>query len=60
MKKKILTAILSGLLIATLAGCGNQLPENDAPNSMASADTAIKTDNHFFICFFMMNSFSIK
>ena len=43
MKKKILTAILSGLLIATLAGCGNQLPENDAPNSMASADTTLVT-----------------
>ena len=39
MKKKILTAILSGLLIATLAGCGNQPPENDMPESMASADT---------------------
>lgn len=43
MKKKILTAILSGLLIATLAGCGNQLPENDMPESMASADTTSVT-----------------
>lgn len=42
MKKKVITAVLCGLLITGLAGCGEQvkLPEKIAPDSMASADAS--------------------
>ena len=42
MKKKVITAVLCGLLITGLAGCGEQAkpPEKISPNSMASADAS--------------------
>ena len=41
MKKKAITAVLCGLLITGLAGCGEQVkpPEKTAPDSTVSADT---------------------
>lgn len=46
MKKKVITAVLCGLLITGLAGCGEQAkpPEKTTPDSMVSAE-AISTPN---------------
>lgn len=42
MKKKVITAVLCGLLITGLAGCGEQAkpPEKISPNIMATADAS--------------------
>lgn len=42
MKKKVITAVLCGLLITGLAGCGEQAkpPEKTTPDSMVSADAS--------------------
>lgn len=47
MKKKVITAVLCGLLITGLAGCGEQAkpPEKISPNSMASADASSASSN---------------
>lgn len=47
MKKKVITAVLCGLLITGLAGCGEQAkpPEKISPNSMVSADASSASSN---------------